>query len=90
MMKKNLSADGTAKPNDGNGSHTITNLSDERLAPAGKWAASSLILQRPIMTQDPSLARVEYFLTVFVMFITFRMNACGLGSITFVERYTRR
>lgn len=54
-MKKNQSAGGIAKPNDASGSDTITNLQDERLAPPGKWAASSLILRCPIPTQNPSL-----------------------------------
>lgn len=54
-MKKNQSAAGIAKPHDANGSDTITNLRDQRLAPPGKWAACSLILRCPIMTQNPSL-----------------------------------
>lgn len=54
-MKKNQSAAGIAKPHDADGSATITNLRDQRLAPPGKWAASSLILRCPIMTQNPSL-----------------------------------
>lgn len=55
MMKKNQSTDSITKPNDANGSDEITNLQDERLAPAGEWATSSLIVQRTIMMQNPSL-----------------------------------
>lgn len=57
MMKKNQGAHGITKPNDASGSDTITNLRGQRLAAAGKWVASSLILQCPIMTQNPSLTR---------------------------------
>lgn len=65
MMKKNLSADGITKPNDLNRSvrnnHQFVRWeigsSKEKEKKEKRKAASSLILQLPIMTQNPSLTR---------------------------------
>lgn len=56
-MKKNQGVYDITKPKDASRSDTITNLQGQRLAAAGKWVASSLILQCPIMTQNPSPTR---------------------------------
>lgn len=71
------------KPTDASRSDTITNLQGQRLAAAGKWVASSLILQCPIMMQNPSQTRWERrgrgyvlnrfgtFIKVWVIFFSF-------------------
>lgn len=71
-MKKTQSSDGIRKPDGCRESDTITNLSDKRLATAGKQAAYPLILQCPMM-QNPSVTGEEYVL------ITARMDVQGSG-----------